>query len=85
MGTTNTNTNSNVTYNGVGDVSQLGSYSNSQTTNSQNSKERILEAIEKLKKIHKRGEDLYKKLTDGDTDIKCLKFYTPDKTPQAFT
>lgn len=81
-----TNTNSNVT----GEVSQLGSYSNSQTTNAQNSNSKILEAIEKLKTIHTRGERLYNTLTSNDTNndtdnIKCSKFYMPCKTPQAFT
>lgn len=82
MESTNTN-------NGVGEVSQLGSYSNSQTTNSQNSNSKISEAIEKLKKINKRGEDLYKELIGGDFNgnmhIKCSKFYMPCKTPQSFT
>ena len=77
-------------YSNCGGVHLLGSYSNSQTTKSQNSNSKILEAIEKLKTIHTRGEKLYNTLTSNDTNndtdtIKCSKFYTPCKTPQSFT
>lgn len=90
--TSSSTTSSSTTYSGAGGVSQLGSYSNSQTTNSQTTNSQILNAKSILNKINEsqKVKELHSTLVTEAQKIKiniieCSKFYTPDKTPQAFT